>query len=573
MKLSNGHPNPFEIAELCNLIASHLTRHDFVQLCCVCKDFSQRFRPFVWSSVVFKGGVGHSKSPSVQALVSNGQLIKHAELFCARTRTPSNEKDSNIALNASVQKYDEVFLAMTLLIACGSNLTSLKVVDHSDSGKIWNAVMERIRPMEGIPLLNGIQVLEISLTYTALDSCFKRLLTQPEQYLETAFAFAGVTELGLYGLEPSERYVSREEELSRWMKGPIKFQFRDLVRIFPNLKKLTLENINIVESQDDIEVATSELAAVTTAPLHHYQHHYQFHTLNFAKCGISAKQILQILRRTRDVRSLKIGSSASNMGDEGVLFSSLPMLAPLLTEYGQTVVDASGISTIFQGLPGLTRLYLSTGYRVVDRDLGILAKSCPGLQDLILPYCKSVTYIGVHHILRSCRRLKTLNLLWSPMAWDIFGMSAEAPFIPSAHAATAAATSATAPPSPAEFIPWACQDTLEHLLLTMSEDDPPEYLGAVRQRLQSLSYLRTLEIRCYELPVGMLIDLEHSEGPPSSLYPALETLELSMTHPRLTITNRSKLARSMPKLKQARNKSYGDPAMIEWDLKELSTMI
>ncbi|KAF9952988.1 hypothetical protein BGZ72_005771 [Mortierella alpina] len=564
MTLANGHANPFEIVELCALIASHLTQHDCAQLCCVSKHFSQLFRSFVWRKVVLRGGTDPSGVPSVLALASNGLLIQHVELLSRCTRSRYNESEGNAALNAHGLRDDYSALATRLLIFCGSNLTTLKVVDQSDDGEIWRVVMTRIQPMKGIPLLNRIQVLDIILTYTTLDTDFRRLLTDAK-YPGAAVAFAGVKELGLYGIEPSSgRYVSEEEEHSRAMRGPIKFQFRDLMRLFPALQKLTLQNINIEESLDDVEAAPSQSAAVATAPLGCYQ----FHTLNFEECGISAQQIVQILKRTHHVRSLKIGSSASLMGDVGVLINSLPTLTPLLTEYGQEDVEVPGISTLFKGLPQLTRLDISMESLFVDTDLEILAEACPGLQHLILKYCATVTYRGVHHILRSCTRLETLKLPASPLAWGIFGsQSPEVPSTPSADSTT------TVSPSPAELIPWACQDTLQHLLLTLMDDNPPEYLYAARQRLQSLSKLHNLELRCHNLPVAMLMDLEQLEGSPQILYPALQTLELSKFDPPLTIDMMSKLARCFPKLKQARHKNYFDTTLHVWRLDELLTMV
>ncbi len=202
MNSFSGLPIPFEIAELCTLIASHLTLHDFAQLCCVCKRFSQIFRPFVWSKVVLKSSTDGSRPPSVQALASNGQMIKHAELFSRGTELYFDMDDIDDESDSFMTEGDERGLALTLMIFCGSNLMSLKVVDHSADGRIWDVVMMRICPKEDVPLLNSIpllnriQVLHLSLAHSTLDSCFRRLLTQPEKYPGAAVAFAKVIELG-----------------------------------------------------------------------------------------------------------------------------------------------------------------------------------------------------------------------------------------------------------------------------------------------------------------------------------------------------------------------------------------
>ncbi|KAG9325323.1 hypothetical protein KVV02_006963 [Mortierella alpina] len=583
MSLTNAQ-SPFKIPELCSLIASHLTLYDFTQLCLVSKSFSRLFQPFLWSKIVLHGRADYRDRmlPRVNALKRYGHLVRRAELFSWCNRDVFSECEDDEDPEAILEN-DDLLLTETLLAQCGCNLTALKVVDYSSNGRIWGAVMERIRlnrALEGARLLNGIRVLDITLTHIAFKSVFQPLLAQPKRYSGAAALFTGVKELRLCGTEvimDSAEELAWEEEVCYGSElddvdEPPVISFQDLVTLFPSLHKLTLAHLNIDididldadGSEKGADARPSESGVATIDP----PEDYQFHTLNFQESSIHAKQIGQILKRTHNVQSLKIGPSIFPMEDVEALLLSLPELTPCLTEYGQDGVHFSDWSTVLQGLPCLTRLYISTDTLVADDALGTLARSCPGLENLHLHYCQSLTYRGLHHILRSCKQLKSLKLPMTPVHWDIFGHDSE-------HCSCTAVPSSitTVPSPPSAFVPWACQDTLQDLLLTLMEDNPPECLFAARQRLQSLSHLHGLELRGQKISVAMLMDLEHSEGPPLTLYPALETLELGDFDPPLAIGTITKLARSMPKLKQASHRNHLDSTLHAWRLQELPTLI
>ncbi|KAF9952985.1 hypothetical protein BGZ72_005768 [Mortierella alpina] len=340
MNLKKEQSIPFEIPELCSLIAFYLTLHDLTQLCLVCKRYSQFFRPFLWSKIVLDGRAGCDDSPLpwIEALKSNGHLVEHAELFSWQ----SGKGNDHAGSEDVILKNDDEVLAKALLAQCGSKLRSLKVHDLSANDRIWYAVLERIgdnRRLEGTRLLDGVRVLDITLT---TDSNFRSVLTRPYEYPEAVALFAGVTELRFEELRLSEDYdeSTAREDVYEEME-PITIHFRDLVKLFPNLCKLTLDKIIVAEPQDDVEGGSPQSTAVATiTPLNDYQ----FHTLDFRECIISAGQIVQILKRTRRVQSLKIGFEANRLGDVGILINSLPTLTPLLTEYGQYDLDFSGLS-------------------------------------------------------------------------------------------------------------------------------------------------------------------------------------------------------------------------------------
>ncbi|CAO3570719.1 unnamed protein product [Mortierella alpina] len=474
----------------------------------------------------------------------------------------------------AILENDDLLLTETLLAQCGCSLTALKVVDYSSSGRIWDAVMERIhlnRTLEGARLLNGIRVLDITLTYRAFESAFQPILRRPKSYPGARALFAGVKELRLCGTEAimdSAEELAWEEEVC-YDSGDdaderLSITFSELIALFPSLRKLTLDNIDVFSdkdiegSEEGAEAASGESIVVTTArPVD-----YQFHTLNFQACGISVKQITQILIRSRSVQSLKIGGY-SPQGTFGLLINSLPMLTPLLTEYGQESIHFSDWSIVLPGLPCLTRLYISTDSLISDDALGILSRSCLGLEDLYLHYCQSLTYRGLHHILRSCKQLKSLKLPMTPLHWNIFGQDSEH----HNNSTTAPSTTTTAPPPPSAFVPWACQDTLQDLLLTLVENNPPQYLSVARQRLQSLSRLSGLELQGHKLSAAILMDLEHqhpSSGPLTTLYPALRELNVHSVYPQLTLDHTIKLVRSMPKLTKVWSGKSFDIRSLKW---------
>ncbi|KAF9968078.1 hypothetical protein BGZ70_006880 [Mortierella alpina] len=493
------------------------------------------------------------------------ELRKHLDVFseCEDDEDPD-----------AVLENDDLLLTETLLAQCGCNLAALKVVDYSSDGRIWNALMERIhldRTLEGARLLNGIRVLDLTLTYKAMKSTFQPLLSQPKRYPGVAALFARVKELRLCGTEvvmDSAEDLAWEEEVCYDSDDDAdersSITFSELVTLFPSLQKLTLDNIDIF-SDNDIEgseegakAVPDESIVVTTAR----RDDYQFHALNFQACGISAKQIIQILERSRSVQSLKIGGY-SPLGAIGVLIHSLPVLTPLLTEYRQESVHFSDWSIVLPGLPCLTRLHISSDTLVSDDALETLSRSCSGLEDLHLHYCQSLTYRGLRHILRSCKQLKSLKLPMTPVHWNIFGQDPELHH----NWTTAPSTTTTTSPSPSIFVPWACQDTLQDLLLTLMEDNPPQYLCVARQRLQSLSCLYSLELRGHKLSAAILMDLEHqhpSSGPPTTLYPALKELSVHSLYPQLTLDNTIKLVRSMPKLAKVRSERSFDHRSLKW---------
>ncbi|KAF9566227.1 hypothetical protein EC968_003810 [Mortierella alpina] len=574
---------PFKIPELCSLIASYLAPYDFAQLCLVSKHFSRLFRPFLWSTIVLRGRADYRdrQLPRVEALKRYGHLVRLAKLFSWSNRDVFSECEDDEDPDAILEN-DDLLLTETLLAQCGSNLTALKVVDYSSDGRIWGAVMDRIhlnRSLEGARLMNGIRKLDLTLTYKTFGSALQPLLTQPSIYPGAAALFAGVKELRLHGTEvilgsveelawEEEVCYGSDSETDAEEQSPI--TFRELATLFPNLHKLTLVNISIDsdtdtdvdldESEESAKAATQESKVGVTAHLDDYQ----FHTLNFQGCDISAKHIVQILKRTRSVRSLKIGG-CSPTGDTGVLISSLPVLTPLLTEYGQEGIHFSDWSTVLQGLPSLTRLHISTDTLIEDDALGNLARSCSGLEELHLHYCQSLTSRGLHHILRSCKQLRSLKLLMTPVHWDIFGRDPELDC--DSTTAVEATIPAAAPFPPSSFVPWACQDTLQELHLNLLDDIPPESIDEARHRLQSLAHLRDLELRCHKFPAAVLMGFEHRHFPnglPIMLYPALKELSVQNIYPQLTLDSTIQLVRSMPRLTRVNPGTSFDACSLRW---------
>ncbi|KAF9952987.1 hypothetical protein BGZ72_005770 [Mortierella alpina] len=499
MHLSNGQPHPFEIPELCSIIASHLDLHDFTQLCLVSKDFSQLFRPFLWSEIILEGYDEFRRPclPWTKGLKQNGHLIRRAELcsWFSWDRTYDYYEDED-EREADIENND-LLLAETLLAHCGTSLTSLKIEDISSDGRIWRAFLKRIRDnrtLEGTQLLNNIRVLDINLTYDTIKSKFLPLLAQPETYPEAMAVFARVEELRLKGTMGDDDSFSlvpgwRRIEAAAYDKDVyLKIDFWELARLFPSLRKLTLERFGTAE--DDVEKAPSGSWTWTMATAG--PEYYPVHTLDLQKSGISAAQLARILRRTYNIRSLKVGYMAAFEGDAEVLLQSLPKLVPCLTEYEQEYIDFSDWSTVFPGLGRLTHLSISNDALIGDDGLRTLAESCPGLHDLVLYYCYSVTHHALRHILRSCTQLKILRLPATPVHWGIFEKDVEIRFKSLTNGATAAETTST---SPSALVPWACQDSLRELLLALFEDSrSPELELAARRRCESLINLRSLEL-------------------------------------------------------------------------------
>ncbi|KAF9955388.1 hypothetical protein BGZ72_003773 [Mortierella alpina] len=550
--MNDERPNPFQIPELCHSIASYFGQADFAQLSRVCKGFSQLFQPYVWSNVVLNGYTSYRdrRLPRIKALKSKGRLVKHAELssWDVELRSPTIENDYYL-------------LASTLLAQCGSNLTLLKIVDCSSNGRIWDALLERIidnRTLEGARILNNIRVLEITLTFEVFESNFLPLLTQHEGDPEVMVVFAKVMELRLGGrMLPVHIAEGRARKAGRSFDrmGPITIRFRDLIRVFPGLYRLSLDYINIDRSEDEVRTQPSELEAVTTP----HPGYCRFHTLDFEDCSISSKQIVHILRRSRNVRSLKLGRGTFAMGQTDMLINHLPELAPELTEYEQDGMHFSGLSIMFRGLSHLTRLRISGCLQVQDDELRILAESCPSLQHLTLHHCQSMTYRGLQHILRSSTRLRSLRMAMTFMPWDLFGPDPVELLISDQSSATAARSA-----SPAAVVPWACQDTLQHLNLFMLVPDNLMLVDAARRRLQSLTNLRWLDLVCENLPISVLLDpiddADTSSGAPSSSYPALETLVALGFSPNISLKETRRIVKSMPRLMQVVDVSFDYPS-------------
>ncbi|KAF9968080.1 hypothetical protein BGZ70_006882 [Mortierella alpina] len=304
--------------ELYSVIASYLDPHDFTQLCRVSKHFSQLFRPFLWSVLS-----NDLRRPWIQGLKRNGHLLKHVKLY--------SWENTGCCTLAS----DDDNLAKTLLEHCGDNLTTLAIKDDTEEGRIWKAVVDSIggRTLKGTQTLNGIRVLNISLTFDAFNSDFRRLLAQPEKCPDIITAFAGVTELTLCGDAFNDNHIyppwiQVEPRVDLDKSAAIHLQ--NLVRLFPGVHTLSVVELDIDPSEDGLETGgPSESAAVEARSDYDY---YQLQELDFRHCRISVKQVIRILERSRGVRSLSIGHCL--MGDANALLSNLPALAPDLTRPG-----------------------------------------------------------------------------------------------------------------------------------------------------------------------------------------------------------------------------------------------
>ncbi|KAF9984795.1 hypothetical protein BGZ75_003617 [Mortierella antarctica] len=232
----------------------------------------------------------------------------------------SDDSEEDVQWMGTILENDDHALARTLLQQCGSKLTSLKAVDRSIRGRIWEAVLERIhgnRTLEGAQRLNGMRVLDMNLNNNTYNTKFRPLLyARPYKDPEAVAVFAGVTQLRFWTSDlPEEKLWVREE--------PIEVLFCDLVKPFPNLLSLSLDNVHVIDPLDDIEAALT-----TTMPLSDYH----FRTLDFEKCWISASQTVQILKRSPRVQTISMGSKLLRTYDAD-LVTSLPMLFPGLTKY------------------------------------------------------------------------------------------------------------------------------------------------------------------------------------------------------------------------------------------------
>ncbi|KAF9276967.1 hypothetical protein BGZ68_009633 [Mortierella alpina] len=576
MNQTKKQSTPFEIAELCSLIASYLEPRDFTRLCLVNKDFSQLFRPFLWSKIVLakRADCSNKQLPSVEALRSNGHLVEHAELsswfnsedaeffpwynseyaklsFCSKGES-NNEGDSECII---LENLDYV-LAGALLAQCG--LRSLKVEDHSMSGRIWHVFMERIRgnrTVENTQFLDGIRTLHICLTYDLFNSKFWPIFTRPHEYPKAVAVFAGVTEFRLHVPQPAEDDQFMGE-------GCIEVQLRNLVNLFPNLLELSLTGVDILEPHGDTEREFSRSAAVTNCkPLGDYH----FRTLDLKYCGISAKQVVHILERSPRVRSLSIGSNPL-LGDAEVLADSIPALIPYLANYEQHGFVLTGLSTMLRGLRHLTSVCFNR-MRVQDDELQALAESCPLLERLSLLHCRSLSHRGLKLIMKTFTRLISLNLQSTVVSWDIFGQDPAQFTAHDTPTATATAAAPTMPSSlPAACCPWACQYTLQNLVLCLPGlVNNNQLVNLARQRFQSFPKLRSLKLA---LPVSVLLDPglkeDRSNARPANFYPALETLDVVFISPIVRLKDTIRIVRSMPKLIKGITKGSFDHASVVW---------
>lgn len=168
------------------------------------------------------------------------------------------------------------------------------------------------------------------------------------------------------------------------------------------------------------------------------------------------------------------------------------------------------------------------------------------------------------------QRLMSLNLQSTAVSWDIFGQD---PAQFTAHdipTATATATAPTMPSSsPAACCPWACQYTLQDLVLCLPGlVNNNQLVNLARQRFQSFPKLRSLKLHGVALPVSVLLDPglkdDRSNARPANFYPALETLDVVCISPIVRLEDTKRMVRSMPKLIKGITKGSFDHASVVW---------
>ncbi|KAG0201107.1 hypothetical protein BGX28_006032 [Mortierella sp. GBA30] len=308
MSLMNACQRFFEIPELCGLIACYLCPHDLTRLSL---------------------GLKH-----------NGHLIKHAELSScyegAWARWGLYDDDYQDTDFEATGENNDTLLATTLLKHCGSNLTSLVISDGSFDGRLLSIFLSRIKGdtnWNGAERLDNIQKLEIGVTKLAFETLLQPLISELSQKRSsgTSVIFSDVTDLRLdaqrqpdldeYGSDwDDELCYSTDGNVDGNPQAP-EIDIRDLIRTFPSLRNLALVDTRIsisnsVQPQSENEQDEDESTEAKAAAVYH------LHSLNLQDCTVSTEQMTWILERTRDLKSLKLGSSL--VGNPEVFISSPP---------------------------------------------------------------------------------------------------------------------------------------------------------------------------------------------------------------------------------------------------------
>ncbi|EDO37350.1 predicted protein [Nematostella vectensis] len=130
-------------------------------------------------------------------------------------------------------------------------------------------------------------------------------------------------------------------------------------------------------------------------------------------------QKMRSLRRPRFPRLLILDARdlQENAGFVMKMIRYTPSIEKLALD---SSMDGYFDSSVFENTPHLQALDCSRCLAVADKDLGVVAMSCPKLEYLTLVRCYGISGTSLPSIIRSCVRLKSLSLAYTSVTNEAF---------------------------------------------------------------------------------------------------------------------------------------------------------
>lgn len=497
------------IPELHAEIASNLLIYDYASCALVSKQWHDVWNPYVWSSIV-------NRNPQDQHCVRYGHLVRHfhavflAQGLQATAMTP-------ISLDVVRQVCLELKTVVLVSYTVPAEDFGRRIMDITEiPAPITEATGSDLSKTDriGVPrrvsngfLSNSIQSLTLTLPHEVGISALHWIVLAGRQD-----RLQGLQEFKLTGVN------------FRSYETALKVSANDIhacTVLFPDLCKFSV-SMSIGDPDPDQDTHIGGQSVLQKLKLSSLW---------------SSTALPFILRPLHSLNSLTIGGISAQL-----FLTQIPRHCPNLTRFTylgrhDDIVPSLWIEFL-AAYPGLTHLGLYDT-SITDAMVFFLAWNCPSLQDLVLPWLETgITWQAVSALVENLAQLQVLIVTPHKIPGDFFGTRVDQE-----------ATDGRGSEAVVVFKPWACQNTLQELVLCRVElKNGVDDYALFRQRMWSLKRLKKLSIFGEHIAMECFVDTK-ARGQSSPGFPCLEKFSLPSFETPMTLTEVQAMVGQMPRLK------------------------
>lgn len=500
------------IPELHTEIASNLLIYDYANCALVSRQWHDFWNPYVWCSI-------DKRNPQDQHCVRYGHLVRrfHAVLLAQGLRATAMVPISLDVVRQVCLELKTVTLISYTVPVEDFGRRIMDIVDFSAPSTEATgsnlSEMKRIGVPRAVPngfLSNTIQSLTFTLPHDVGISALHWIVLAGRQG-----RLQGLQEFKLAGVN----FRSHETAL--------KVSANDIhacTVLFPDLREFSV-SMSIGDPNLDQDTHSGGQSVLQKLKLYSLW---------------SSTALPFILRPLHSLDSLTIGGESAE-----TFLTQIPRHCPNLTRFTylgphDNIVPSLWIEFL-TAYPGLTHLGLYDT-SITDATVFFLARTCPSLQDVVLPRLETgITWQAVSALVENLAQLQVLIVTSRMVPGDFFGTRMDQE-----------ATSGGESEAVVVFKPWACQNTLQELVLRKVElkkgvDD----YALFRQRMSSLKRLTKLSIFSELIAMECFVDTKAGAGQSSAPgFPCLEKLSLPSFEKPMTLTEVQAMVGQMPRLKE-----------------------